>query len=160
MLDAHFLCSELVESLAVSLPLTVGRPSVMVLREQHPGSPTCTARAGEIARHHRKGRHHRKRERRQPLDLIPLLLTDLFKAKSAPLYSVLSNKNRYLRALLLCWACWVWRFLFLSSGGPGGMVTHFGLYPGLYKGITVPLQNKAPSREKREEEQPTLPLFI
>lgn len=105
MLDAHFLCSELVENLAVTLPLMVGRPNIMMLREQHPGSPTRTARAGEIARHHRKGRHHRKKERRQPLDLISLLLTDLFKAKSAPLYPVLSHKNRYLGALFLWWAC-------------------------------------------------------
>lgn len=101
VLDAHVLCSELVENLAVLLPLMVGRPSVMVLREQCPGSPTCTARPGETAR------NHRKRERRQPLDPIPLLLTDPFQVKSAPQYSVLSNKNRYLRARLLWWACWV-----------------------------------------------------
>jgi len=55
----------------------------MVLREQHPGSPTRAARAEEIAGHHRKGRRHGEGERRQPLGLIALLLTDLFKPKSA-----------------------------------------------------------------------------
>lgn len=38
------------------------------------------------------------------------------------------------------------------------MVTRFSLYPALQKGITVPLQNKAPSVENRKTEQHILPL--
>lgn len=39
------------------------------------------------------------------------------------------------------------------------MVTHFSLYSVPYKGVTVPVQNKAPSRAKRQEEQNKI-LFI
>lgn len=123
MLDAHFLCSDLVENLAVLLPLMVGRPRVMVLREQCAASPMHTARAWKVGRHHRKRATRHNSWHVQICPTVPCAIKQIFES-SASLLGLL-GLGSLISIIRNC-----------------GIVTHFGLNPGPHKGITVALQTE------------------